>query len=169
MTNEVFCDRVQSLIGLPYSECDCIGVVRRAAGIRCQGTNWLWRSYESAGKYRYLAERATTAPAQDSAINGQLVFRIKWDEKPRGYDDRPNCHHVGVIIGNDVIQSNEKTGVCRKKYNPAEWDGCGWLKFIDYPSKRPPENIAPADPEYNDEPLSDHDMIKALYDHFIID
>ena len=166
MKNDEFTERVLQLIGLPYSECDCIGVVRRAAGIRCQGTNWLWRSFESVGKYRYLLDRQSSAPAKNDAINGQLVFRIRWNEYPKGYTDKPNCHHVGVIVNKDVIQSTEKSGVCRKPYNPDEWNGAGWLKFIDYPTTRE-ENEPEASTEEPE--LSDHDMIRALYNHFIID
>ncbi len=174
MENKRFCENVLALIGQPYSQTDCIGVVRKAAGIRCQGTNWLWRSYNSAGKYKYLTQRMERPPRLNEIKNGLLVFRIKWDQIPKGYSDRPNCHHVGVIIGTDVVQSNESTGVNRKPYNVNEWDGCGWLKFIDFPIS---ENAIPPEEteiSYNDvytQPgeLSDHEMIKAIYNHLIVD
>ena len=174
MENKQFCQNVLALIGQPYSLTDCIGVVRKAAGIRCQGTNWLWRSYLSRGKYQYLTQRWEHPPRLGEFKNGLLVFRIKWDQIPKGYGDRPNCYHVGVIVDGDVIQSNESTGVNRKPYNISEWDGCGWLKFIDFPTA--PEKIAEDENgiSYNDvytQPaeLSDHEMIKAIYNHLIVD
>ena len=103
-----------------------------------------------------------------------LVFRIKWDQIPKGYTDRPNCHHVGVIVDGTVVQSTETAGVNRKPYSVEEWDGCGWLKFIDFPiaADRIPETENGI--SYNDvytQPgeLSDHEMIKAIYNHLIVD
>lgn len=174
MENKRFCENVLALIGQPYSQTDCIGVVRKAAGIRCQGTNWLWRSYNNSGKYRYLTERMERPPRLNEIKNGMLVFRIKWDQIPKGYDDKPNCHHVGVIIDGYVIQSNESTGVCRKPYNLNEWDGCGWLKFVEKPIPggipQSEKNDLPfTDPYTQPFELSDHEMIKAIYDHLIRD
>lgn len=173
MENKQFCQNVLSLIGQPYSQTDCIGVVRKAAGIRCQGTNWLWRSYLTKGKYQYLTQRLERPPLQHELKNGMLVFRIKWDQVPKGYSDRPNCHHVGVVIDGNVIQSNESTGVNRKPYSVNEWDGCGWLKFIDFPIS---QNVIPEtenEISYNDvytkPELSDHEMIQAIYNHLIVD
>ena len=113
-------------------------------------------------------------PRLNEIKNGLLVFRIKWDQIPKGYSDRPNCHHVGVIIESDVVQSNESTGVNRKPYNVNEWVGCGWMKFIDFPIS---ENAIPPEENeisYNDvytQPgeLTDHEMIKAIYNHLIVD
>lgn len=172
ISNEAFCNKVIAMIGQPYTETDCIGVVRKAAGIRCQGTNWLWRSYTSSGKYRYLTERMERAPTDREIKNGMLVFRIHFDKIPKGYSDTPDCHHVGVIVGSDVIQSNPNTGVARKVYKPSEWDGCGWLKFVEKPTsdETPTDPTDPDDREdYPDDDLSMYDMIKALYDKFIID
>ena len=183
MTSEEFVRNAAALIGRPYSEVDCIGVVRLAAKIRCQGTNWLWRSYHNSGKYKYLDYRLDRPPAASELRNGLLVFRIKWNERPKGYNDTPNCHHVGIIDGADVIQSQESKGVYRKKYNPDEWQACGWLKQITRVE-------IPLDPDPNDdEPFSDIDidsdisgsediidplfeiyhMVKAIYDKIIID
>lgn len=187
ITNEKFCQNVLSMLGQPYSQTDCIGLVRKAAGIRCQGTNWLWRSYNSSGKYKYLIQRMERAPTTTEIRNGMLVFRINWDKIPTGYNDKPDCHHVGVIIGQDVVQSNPKPGVYRERYTIDKWDGCGWLRFVDWPAPgRVPAGEQPTstDPD-EDEPLldlpfvdpfenttlepTDHEMIKALYDHFIVD
>jgi len=130
VTANEFCRRAEELIGRPYSEIDCIGVVRIAANIRCQGTNWLWRSYENSGKYRYLIERMERPPLKRETRNGLLVFRVNWNFIPSGYNDKPNCYHVGIISGENVIQSQEKQGVNIKPYNYEEWDACGWLKQI---------------------------------------
>lgn len=174
MENSQFCQNVLALIGQPYTQTDCIGVVRKAAGIRCQGTNWLWRSYQSRGKYQYLTQRLERPPRLHELKNGMLVFRIKWDQIPKGYTDRPNCHHVGVIVDGTVIQSTEAAGVNRKPYSIDEWDGCGWLKFIDFPipvEKIPDdENGISYNDVYTQPPeLSDHEMIKAIYNHLIVD
>lgn len=174
MTNAKFCENVLALIGDSYEETDCIAVIRKAAGIRCQGTNWLWRSYKSRGKYQYLIERMERAPLGNECRNGSLVFRIKYDSIPPGYDDKPNCHHVGVIIGDDVIQSQQGRGVYQKPYDFSEWDGYGWLKMVDKPKSGEtlPFDDPPEDDDYEpvtDYEPTDHEMIKALYDHFIID
>ena len=166
MTNEEFCKNVLSLIGQPYSQTDCIGVVRKAANIRCQGTNWLWRSFTASGKYKYLSERNKTAPAVENAINGTLVFRIKWGEIPSGYTDKPNCYHVGVLIDGNVIQSNPSTGVCKSIYTPSQWDGSGWLKQIDKPVIDNPPVYPPT--LTDDIPLTDREMLTAIYRKIIM-
>jgi len=165
MTPREFVDNAAALIGLSYAECDCIGVVRRAARIRCQGTNWLWRSVDYAGKYRYLLHRLDRAPAEQELRDGMLVFRIAWNQVPAGYDDKPNCYHVGIISGHDVIQSGEKYGVTRKPYYVDEWQGCGWLRQVDYTTSGPavPDDSAGGTDDYP----SDHDMLCAIYDYII--
>lgn len=136
MDNLEFVKNARELIGLSYSNCDCIGVVRNAANIRCSGTNWLWRSYTMSKKYQYLYERHTGPILHLPAVPGALVFKIAWDEIPKGYSDKPNCYHVGVIgsDGKTVIHSSPKTGVREEELRPDEWDGWGLLKQIDYSS-----------------------------------
>lgn len=162
LTGTEFAENALNLLGEPYNNVDCIGVVRLAAHIKCSGTNWLWRSYKNSPKYKYLKERADCAPELSQLQDGLLVFRIKWTQVPDGYTDRPNCHHVGVIYGQDVIQSNSGRGVYRSAYKSSEWNGCGELKGIDYscPFLTKVQDIT--EPE-----LSDHEMIKALYNYFI--
>lgn len=139
MTVDAFCSRAEKLVGTPYSQIDCIGVVRLSAGIRCQGTNWLWRSYDNSGKYRYLIDRMERPPTEREARPGLLVFRIDWGAIPKGYTDKPNCYHVGIItINKDVIESSSVEGsVIKKPYSLDEWSGCGWLRQIDRPSEYP--------------------------------
>lgn len=167
MTSEEFCRRAADLLGQPYSKVDCIGVVRLAANIRCQGTNWLWRSYTSSGKYQYLTARIDRPPAMSELIDGMLVFRIGWNQIPAGYSDKPNCHHVGIIVGDKVIQSQEQKGVWITPYKIDDWDAFGWLRQVERP---PIYNVeTPAEtPITDDELLNDHEMILALY-HMALD
>lgn len=151
LTNKQFCENALTLIGQPYSVIDCIGVVRRSAGIACQGTNWLWRSYKNKSKYKYLKEREEGKVTSESYIDGLLVFKIKNDEVPNGYSDKPNCYHVGVLYDGNVIQSNPSTGVYMSKFNPSDWQGYGKLKQVDYIDKSEKTE------------LTDHEMILAIY------
>ena len=165
MSGREFAQKAKDLIGLSYSQCDCIGVVRKALGIRIQGTNWLWRSVNNSAKYKYLYDRHDTAP-YDAVEDGLVVFRIKWDEIPSGYTDKPNAHHVGVVIYENgkwsVIQSNPGTGVCLLDYHDAQWDGYGKMKFVLYEKNRPQVSL-PAEENRPEVELTDHEMIKAIY------
>ncbi len=152
MNNKQFCENALSLIGQPYSLVDCIGVVRRAAGISCQGTNWLWRSYKNSAKYKFLKERKEGHVSSADYIDGLLVFKIKKDQIPDGYEDKPNCYHVGVLYDNQVIQSNPSTGVCISPFHPEDWQGFGKLKQVDYTDK-----------ESTKKELSDHEMLVRIY------
>ena len=163
MTGSEFAENALELLGQDYNAIDCIGVVRLAAHIKCQGTNWLWRSFNFSKKYRYLVKRSDVAPTVLQLQDGLLVFRVNWNQIPSGYNDRPNCHHVGVIYGKDVIQSNSGKGVYRSTYNPNQRNACGELFDIEY--ARPfLEKVEPADePEAE---LTDHEMIKRIYQYF---
>ena len=163
MTGTEFAENALELLGQDYNAIDCIGVVRLAARIKCQGTNWLWRSFNFSKKYRYLVKRSDVAPTVLQLQDGLLVFRVNWNQIPSGYNDRPNCHHVGVIYGKDVIQSNSGKGVYRSTYNPNQWNACGELFDIEY-SRPFLEKVEPADePEAE---LTDHEMIKRIYQYF---
>ena len=94
----------RSLLGTPYAQMDCIAlirqVIRRAPGgdkaYRCEGTNWLWNSLNSSGKYRHLVwqqEGITGAKA------GMLAF------KRRGSD----VHHVGLVTENGTVVHSSST------------------------------------------------------------
>lgn len=128
-----FVARARSLLGRPYSEVDCIGVVRKALGISCQGTNWLWRSINNSSKYRYLTSR-TPYPAPYPGRAGLLVFKARWSTVPSGYDESPDIYHVGVLDGlGQVIHSSPSTGVRSERYDPNQWDAWGEIgKFVDY-------------------------------------
>lgn len=96
----------RSLIGTPYSELDCIGlivhVIRTSPGgvptYRCQGTNWLWRSIDNSARYRDLAWRQEGI---QGARAGMLAF------KRSGKD----VHHVGLVTGDGtVVHSSSAKG-----------------------------------------------------------
>lgn len=157
MTGTEFADKALDLVGTPYNSCDCIGVVRKPLGLKIQGTNWLWRSINNSSKYQYAVMRSSTPPTESEIQDGLVVFRIKWDAIPDGYSDKPDAHHVGVIIRLNrwsVIQSNPKTGVVVGDYEPDKWQGYIKMKQVEYIPPKVPE------PSYE---LSDHEMIVAIY------
>ncbi len=158
MTPEMFWSNAKKLIGTPYSQCDCIGVVRKSLGISCQGTNWLWRSITNSSKYRYLQYRSVDMAGIE---DGAVVFRVRWQSIPSGYGDTPDAHHVGVYYKGRVIQSNPKPGVYEDDFHPDSWSAWGKMKQVEYvPTVDPPEeSTAPDGPQL----LSDHEMIMAIY------
>ena len=167
MEQSVFARNALACVGQSYATTDCIGVVRKAAGIKCQGTNWLWRSISNSAKYRYLIERSTKQLEPDKLEEGLLVFRIRFDKIPTGYIDPPDCHHVGVIVKDGgrwaVVQSNPGPGVTVSEFHAKQWDGWGKLKMIVYHG-----------PEKEPEPMPETDrleeiyrMIKVLYDAYM--
>ena len=96
----------RALIGTPYSELDCIGlivrVIRTAPGgvgaYRTAGTNTLWKSAEASAKYRDLTWRQEGIAGAQA---GMLAF------KRRGTD----VHHVGLVTGDGtVIHSSSAKG-----------------------------------------------------------
>lgn len=158
MTNIVFIERVRALIGKPYSECDCKDVIAKALGIRFAGTNWLWRSVDNSTKYRYLKERYQYEPPIHELLPGDILFKIR-SCIPNGYNDLPDAYHVSVYAGDGaIIHSSPKTGVRVDEYRPGEWEGYGRMKQVEYINE---------DKKY-DPDLTDHEMIKALYEKFIL-
>lgn len=96
----------RALIGTPYSELDCIGlivrVIRTAPGgvpsYRTAGTNSLWKSYDMSAKYKDLTWRQEGI---SGARAGMLAF------KRSGTD----VHHVGLVTGEGtVIHSSSAKG-----------------------------------------------------------
>lgn len=97
----------RSLIGTPYSELDCINLIKKVIrtapggvkGYTTAGTNALWRSYDSAPKYRDLTERhndLVNVPA------GAIVFKA----------DGLDFHHAGIAtdVGTVVHSSSTQGG-----------------------------------------------------------
>ena len=158
MTNTVFIERVRALIGKPYSECDCKDVIAKALRIRFSGTNWLWRSVNNYAKYRYLNQRFSHNPDISELLPGDVLFKIR-PGVPKGYNDKPDAYHVAVYVGDgSIIHSSPKTGVRVDEYHLGEWDAYGRMKQVEYTDEH----------KKYDPVLSDHEMIKALYEKFIL-
>jgi len=96
----------RSLIGTPYSEMDCINLIKRVirtapGGVKSYttaGTNTLWKSAEASAKYRDLTRRQEGV---SGARAGMLAF------KKNGSD----VHHVGLATGEGtVIHSSSAQG-----------------------------------------------------------
>ena len=98
--------KARSLIGTPYSELDCINlikkIIRTAPGgvgnYTTAGTNTLWDSFNSSAKYKDLTWRQEGIAG---ARAGMLAF------KRNGSD----VHHVGIITDDGtVIHSSSAQG-----------------------------------------------------------
>ena len=117
----------RSLIGTPYRELDCIGlivrVIRTSPGgvgaYRTAGTNTLWRSAEASAKYRDLTWR------QEGIIGaqaGMLAF------KRRGTD----VHHVGLVTGDGtVVHSSSAAGKVVETKLDASWQLLAVHRYIE--------------------------------------
>ena len=120
-------EEARRLLGTPYAQMDCIAlirqVIRRAPGgdkaYRCEGTNWLWNSLNSSGKYRHLVwqqEGITGAKA------GMLAF------KRRGSD----VHHVGLVTQEGtVIHASSEYGKTVETPLDASWRLLARHKLIE--------------------------------------
>ncbi|MGN1249993.1 MAG: SH3 domain-containing protein [Candidatus Spyradocola sp.] len=131
----------RSLIGTPYAQLDCIGlivrVIRTSPGgvgaYRTAGTNTLWRSAEASAKYRDLTWRQETssalrAPSPEgkaclvAAQAGMLAF------KRRGTD----VHHVGLVTGDGtVIHSSSAAGMVVETALDASWQLLAIHRYIE--------------------------------------
>lgn len=96
----------RALLGTPYGEMDCIGLIVRIirtgrggrTGYRTAGTNSLWRSYTMSAKYRDLTWRQEGIAG---ARAGMLAFKRSGDD----------VHHVGLVTGDGtVIHSSSARG-----------------------------------------------------------
>lgn len=133
----------RALIGTPYAELDCINlikkVIRTAPGgdpnYTTAGTDELWSSYKSSGKYKHLTWRQEGIC---DAEPGMLAFKGRPSDK-RG-DGQP--HHVGLVADKDgrltVIHASSANG--KVVETPLE-AGQGWTllakhKLIQAQEKR---------------------------------
>ena len=158
MLNTEFVEGVKALIGTPYAKCDCKDVIAKPLGIRFAGTNWLWRSINNSSKYRYLIERLQTNILSEDMKAGDILFKIRGGI-PKGYNDSPDAYHVAVYIGDGkIVHSSPYTGVREADYIFGAWQGWGQMKQVEYRAESP--ETAPE--------ISDHEMIKALYEKFIL-
>ena len=117
----------RSLIGTPYSELDCIGlivrVIRTSPGgvgaYRTAGTNTLWRSATASAKYRDLTWRQEGIAG---ARAGMLTF------KRRSTD----VHHVGLVTGEGtVIHSSSAAGKVVETALDSSWKLLAVHRYIE--------------------------------------
>lgn len=117
----------RALLGTPYREIDCIGlivrVIRTAPGgvrnYRTAGTNTLWQSADGAAKYRDLTWRQENT---DGARAGMLAF------KRRGED----IHHVGLVTDDGtVIHSSSAKGRVVETPLDGSWDLLAVHRYIE--------------------------------------
>ena len=96
----------RSLIGTPYSEIDCINLIKRVirmapGGVKnytTAGTNSLWDSFNSSAKYRDLTWRQE---GMIGARAGMLAF------KRYGADDEG---HVGLVTESGTVIHSSSVG-----------------------------------------------------------
>lgn len=117
----------RSLLGTPYSELDCIGlivrVIRTSPGgvpdYRTAGTNTLWRSAKLSAKYRDLTY---TQEGTSGARAGMLAFK-------RSVAD---VHHVGLVTGEGtVIHSSSAKGRVVETELDSSWQLLAVHRYIE--------------------------------------
>lgn len=117
----------RSLIGTPYKELDCIGlivrVIRTSPGgvgaYRTAGTNTLWRSAEASAKYRDLTWR-------QEGITGAQAGMLSF--KRRSTD----VHHCGLVTGDGtVIHSSSAAGMVVETALDASWKLLAIHRYIE--------------------------------------
>ena len=94
----------RSLIGTPYSELDCINlikaIIRKAPGgvsnYTTAGSNSLWSSFWSSGRYQHITEQTT---GLYGAKAGMLAFKADGDD----------YHHVGIVTESGTVVHSSST------------------------------------------------------------
>lgn len=128
----------RALLGTPYSELDCINLIKRVIrtapggvpGYTTAGTNTLWNSYNSAAKYRDLTWRKEGVAV---AKAGMLAFKCSGE----------NVHHVGLVTGEGtVIHSSSARGMVVETKLDKSWDLLAIHRYIE----TLPQPAAPAAP-----------------------
>lgn len=172
MDNLFFIDRCKALIGLPYSECACDAIIRRALNICFKGTNWLFRSINNSSKYRYITERhacgdGTTPPP------GAVVFKVDETKIPNGYKTGPDAYHCGVVDEDGyIIHSSPNTGVRKDMTSRwTQWDYWGLMKQVEYSDENVSiwsgdggsSDVATDDVYDYCETLTDRELLEAIY------
>ena len=116
----------RALLGTPYRELDCIGLIVRVIrtapggvpGYRTAGTNTLWDSYNSAPKYRDLTWRQEGIAG---ARAGMLAFKRNGDD----------VHHTGIVTdGGTVIHSSSAAGRVVETALDGSWDLLAAHRYI---------------------------------------
>ena len=117
----------RALIGTPYSELDCIGlivrVIRTSPGgvgaYRTAGTNTLWKSAQASAKYRDLTWRQDGIACAQA---GMLAF------KRRGKD----VHHVGLVTREGtVIHASSAAGKVVETALDSSWKLLAIHRYIE--------------------------------------
>ena len=117
----------RALIGTPYSELDCINLIKRVIrtapggvpGYTTAGTNTLWRSYEASGKYRDLIWR-------QEGITGARAGMISL--KRNGGD----VHHAGFVTERGtVIHSSSARGCVVETALDESWHLLAQHRYIE--------------------------------------
>lgn len=96
--------RARGLLGTPYAQLDCINLVKKVIrdapgglkGYTTAGSNALWRSYESAPKYKDLTWRQEGLAG---AKAGMLAFKASGED----------YHHVGIVTGEGTVIHSSST------------------------------------------------------------
>jgi hypothetical protein len=120
----------RALIGTPYSELDCINLIKKVIrtapggvpGYTTAGTNTLWDSINSSAKYRDLTERHEGIAGIPA---GALPFK-------RYGTDRED--HVGIATGEGTVihSSSVKGRVVETPLTASEgWDCWGIHRYIE--------------------------------------
>lgn len=116
----------RSMIGTPYAQLDCIGLIVRVirtspggvANYRTAGTNSLWRSIDKSAKYRDLTW-------QQAGIYGAQAGMLSF--KKNGND----IHHVGLVTGEGtVIHSSSAKGCVVETALDKSWDLLAIHRYI---------------------------------------
>lgn len=117
----------RALLGTPYAEIDCIGlivrVIRTSPGgvpdYRTAGTNTLWRSATASAKYRDLTY---TQEGTSGALAGMLAFKRS----------RADVNHVGLVTGEGtVIHSSSVFGFVVETVLDGGWELLGVHRYIE--------------------------------------
>ena len=117
----------RSLIGTPYSELDCINLIKRVIrtapggvpGYTTAGTNSLWKSYDMSAKYRDLTWRQEGI---QGARAGMLAFKRSGDNVP----------HVGLVTERGtVIHSSSAMGCVVETALDDSWQLLAIHRYIE--------------------------------------
>ena len=117
----------RALIGTPYSELDCINliklIIRTAPGgvpwYTTAGTNTLWNSRNASAKYRDLT---WTQEGIKGARAGMLALKRRGE----------NVHHVGMVTGDGtVIHSSSAKGKVVETALDSSWKLLAVHRYID--------------------------------------
>lgn len=120
-------DTARALIGTPYSELDCINLIKRVirtapGGVpwyTTAGTNALWASYHASAKYRDIIWRQEGIAG---ARAGMLAF------KRHGGD----VHHVGIVTERStVIHSSSARGQVVETALDESWHLLAQHRYIE--------------------------------------